>query len=216
MTGRWFGLIIIMSMGLFALGMFPDIQTPVPLHSDDRAMVDLWATPLEAVFLPPLFTLVLYLVMLANRPGRYMTAHEQYVDRMSWLAMNLTLGMLCVIYIALLGRSLGWVTEVRRAVVLAFGLSTIILSYYLPMARSHEWIGIRTPWTLASHLVWNKTHRLGQWTFLIGGIMICIAAWLPKPHRRDISMIGFICAIVIPVFYSYIIWRRDIRRRNPE
>jgi uncharacterized membrane protein len=216
MTGRWFGLIVIIGMSLFALWVFPDIQTMVPLHSNDEAVVDLQAHPFTAIFLPPLFALGLYLIILANRPGQYMTAHEEYVERITWLALNMTLGVLCVMYIALLGRSLGWVTEVRRSVVLAFGLATIILGYYLPKARSYEWIGIRTPWTLTSRRIWNKTHQFGRWIFFIGGMMICIAAWLPKPHRRNLSMIGFICTIVIPVFYSYLIWRREFRRQNSQ
>ena len=216
MTGRWFGFIIITGMCLFALWAFPHIQTPVPLHSNERAAVDLWASPFEAILLPPMFTLILYLIMFANRPGQYLTAHEQYINRMAWLVLNMVVGMLCVMYIALLGRSLGWVTEVRRAVVLAFGLGMVFLSYYLPRAKTYEWTGIRTPWTLASQVIWQKTHQLGQWTFLLGGVLICIAAWLPKPLRRDLSMIGFMFAVVVPIIYSYIIWRREFRLQRPE
>jgi len=216
MTGRWFGLIIIACMCLFALWVFPSIQTPVPVHSNEAAEVDLWASPFEAIIIPPILALFLYLIMLANRPHRYLTAHEQYIDHMAWLILNMGLAMLCVMYIALLGRSLGWVSEVRRAVILAFGLATIILGYYLPHVRSHEWLGIRTPWTLANSVVWNKTHRLGQWSFLVGGLIICVAAWLQKPYRRDLSMLGFIMAAGIPIIYSYFIWRRDNRQSMRE
>ena len=212
MTSRWFGLVIIACMSLFALWAFPSIQTPVPIHSNEMAQVDLWASPFESVILPPVLGLIFYSFMLANRPRRYLTAHEQYMDRISWLFLNIVLAVLCVMYIALLGRSLGWVAEVRRAVVLAFGLAMIILSFYLPKVRSHEWPGIRTPWTLSNSVIWNKTHCFAQWSFLVGGLMICGAAWLQKPYRRDLSMLGFIVAVVIPILYSYIIWRRDIWR----
>ncbi|SVB55894.1 uncharacterized protein METZ01_LOCUS208748 [marine metagenome] len=212
MTSRWFGLIIISCVSLFALWVFPSIQTPVPIHSSEMAQVDLWASPFEAIILPPIMILVFYLIMLANRPNRYLTAHEQYIDRVSWLFLNMGLAVICVMYIALLGRSLGWVSEVRRAVILAFGLATIILSYYLPKVRSHEWLGIRTPWTLANSVIWKKTHHLAQWSFLVGGLMICVASWLQKPYRRDLSMLGFVMAVGIPTIYSYFIWRRDMRR----
>ena len=209
MTGRWFGLLIIAVMCLFALWVFPTIQTPVPMHSNDIAQVDLWAPPFEAILLPPLLAVLFYLIILAKRPTRYMTAHEEYVDEISWLTLNIGLSMLCVIYIALLGRSLGWVSEVRRSVILAFGLTVIIIGYYLPYARSHEWFGIRTPWALANSVIWNKTHLIGRWSFLLGGLLISIAAWLQKPVRRDLSMLGFILAWTIPVAYSYVEWRRS-------
>ena len=211
MTSRWFGLSIIAVMSLFALWVFPTIQTPVPVHSNEIAEVDLWASPFEAIVIPPVIAAIFYLIMLANRPHGYLTAHEEYVDQISWLILNMALGMLCVMYIALLGRSLGWVSEVRRAVILAFGLTTMIIGYYLPYARAHEWCGIRTPWTLANSIIWNQTHRLGRWSFLLGGLMISIAAWLQKPIRRNISMLGFVLASGIPVVYSYFAWRRHIR-----
>ena len=68
MTSRWFGLVIIACMSLFALWAFPSIQTPVPIHSNEMAQVDLWASPFESVILPPVLGLIFYSFMLANRP----------------------------------------------------------------------------------------------------------------------------------------------------
>lgn len=216
MTSRWFSVICILIMGLFGIWCLTRITTPVPLHSNENAVVDVWATPLQAILIPPLFAIGLYMAMLLGRRGHHETAHTQYVDQMAWLALNMTLAVLCVLYIAILGRSLGWVTEVRRAVVFAFGMATFIAGYYLPRAQAHEWVGIRTPWTLKHPQIWDKTHQAARWTFIMGGIMICSAAWLQKPYRRNLAMIGFVCAVLVPVVYSYLLWRRDFRQKNAD
>lgn len=211
MTNKWCALVFILGMALFGWWAYPHLRTPVPIHSNEQAQVDRWASPLEAVTVLPLITLGFYLLVLIVRRGQPTEPHDRYVSQISWLLLNLVVAFLGVVYGALLGRGLGWVTEVRRAVVLAFGLSILIIGYYLPRMQFTERMGIRTPWTLANQSVWEKTHRFGGWAFVLGGLLICIAAWLQKPFRRDLSMIGFMCAILAPVIYSYFVWRRDSR-----
>jgi uncharacterized membrane protein len=208
MTGRWFGLICVALMYLFGYWAFPYVQTNVPLHSVNEGVVDLWATPFEAVVFPPVLASLLYLIMVVHR-RQSTTRHEQYIDHLAWLLMNLAIGLLCVMYFAILGRYFGWLTEVRRAFVLAFGLAMITVGYYLPRTKPEEWIGLRTPWTLASQSVWHKTHLFGRWTFLLGGLLISIAAWLPQEERRTLSMTGFLLATLLPIVYSYLAWRRE-------
>ena len=214
MTTRWMGLLLIGGIVLFGVWIAPRIQTPVPLHSNDMAQVDLWATPVEALVTIPGCALGLFLIALILRRGQHTDAHAQYLDRIAWLVFNLMIAMLGVMFVALLGRADGWVTEVRRAVVFAFGLALMVMSYYLPYAQSKEWVGIRTPWTLADERIWGKTHLVGRWMFLWGGIMICCAAWLSKPYRRDLSMAGFMIAVIVPIIASYCFWRREYRAQE--
>lgn len=215
MTNRWCALVFIVGMSLFGWWTYTQLHTPVPLHSNEYAQVDLWVSPLQAVLIIPLVALGFYLITLRSLRGRPSDDHTQYVHRMSWLLLNLGIVFLCVVYGALLGRVLGWVVEVRRAVVLAFGLLTLVVGYYLPRAQASVRVGILTPWTLASRAVWEQTHRFAGWAFAVGGLLICIAAWLPKPFRRNVSMIGFMCTILAPVIYSYLVWRRDSRKPPP-
>lgn len=215
MTGRWFGLICLAVMYIFAYFAFPYVQSPVPLHSNDEALVDLWATPFEAVIFPPILASLLYLIQLVHRQSQTTNRHDLYIEHLAWLLMNLAIVILCVIYLAVLCRYFGWLSEVRRAVLLASGLGFISIGYYLPRTKREEWIGLRTPWTLASQTVWDSTHRFGQWTFLFGGVIIAASAWFSKSDRRAISMIGFLVATVLPAIYSYIAWRREAQPRPP-
>ncbi|MCI9162182.1 MAG: SdpI family protein [Lachnospiraceae bacterium] len=45
-------------------------------------------------------------------------------------------------------------------------------AYYLPKIQSNFYIGIKTPRTLSSDIVWRKTHRLGGKLYVACGILI--------------------------------------------
>ena len=73
--------------------------------------------------------------------------------------------------------------------------------------KSNYFVGIKTPWTLESDVVWDKTHRVGSWTFMVAGILFLLGIFLPID-----SASGFIIPIVlcflIPVVYSYIAYKQ--------
>ena len=43
------------------------------------------------------------------------------------------------------------------------------------------YVGVRTPWTLASPLVWERTHRLAAWLFAGCGLLgfVLVVAGVP-------------------------------------
>ena len=54
-----------------------------------------------------------------------------------------------------------------------FFLFFALIGNVLGQVRSNFWMGIRTPWTLASERVWNQTHRVGAWVFVAVGLVGC-------------------------------------------
>src|SRR5262249_54272853 len=43
-----------------------------------------------------------------------------------------------------------------------------LLGNVLGKVKRNFWVGVRTPWTLASDVVWERTHRLAAWLFTGG------------------------------------------------
>jgi uncharacterized membrane protein len=67
-------------------------------------------------------------------------------------------------------------------------------------------VGIRTPWTLASDEVWLRTHRLGGKLFVVAGGVVLVSALLgggPVP-----LLVAVAVAAGIPVVYSFVLYRR--------
>jgi len=61
-----------------------------------------------------------------------------------------------------------------QALNIGFGLLFVLLGNWLPKLPRNFFFGIRTPWTLASEEVWKKSHILGGWLFVAGGIALII------------------------------------------
>jgi len=85
---------------------------------------------------------------------------------------------------------------------LFFGL----LGNVLGKVRKNFWVGVRTPWTLASDVVWEKTHRLAAWTFTGAGAL-GFALVLMGLHPL-VSLALIIAAALVPVVYSLVEYKR--------
>ena len=72
--------------------------------------------------------------------------------------------------------------------------------------RKNFFIGIRTPWTLASDEVWSRTHRIGGRLFILSGVIIWIGALLGLPLAWTVGVaVGL---VLIPVVCSYFLYRK--------
>jgi hypothetical protein len=63
-----------------------------------------------------------------------------------------------------------------RLVFVLVGAMIAIAGGQLGKLRSNFMMGIRTPWTLASDQVWDRTHRLARWPAMLVGFAIVLAA----------------------------------------
>jgi uncharacterized membrane protein len=113
---------------------------------------------------------------------------------------------------AVLGAALGAPFEMGRMVLGGVGILFLALGNYLPRLRSNWWMGIRTPWTLDNEEVWRRTHRLGGWSFALGGLLCVLGALLlPVEVAGIVGLCSLGAAAVVPVVYSYVIWRQQRR-----
>ena len=71
----------------------------------------------------------------------------------------------------------------------------------LGKTRRNFWIGIRTPWALASDAVWIGTHRLGGRIFMAVGLLGAAAIALGVSPFWCLAALA--AAVCIPIFYSF-------------
>jgi len=126
-----------------------------------------------------------------------------------WFISNMIIGFLCAMNVVVVGHALGWPVSIPTFVLLGIGAMFMLLGNVLPRTRSNWFMGIRTPWTLDSEKVWRETHRLGGRTFMVGGLITMIAAFLPGRIQPWVAMGALMVAGFIPVVFSYIAWRRE-------
>lgn len=84
----------------------------------------------------------------------------------------------------------------------------VIVSILVKDAKQNYTIGIRTPWTLHSERVWDKTHALGYKLFLASGILSIVSAVIPK-YSIWIVMCSVIFSAVYLFVYSYVEFKKE-------
>jgi uncharacterized membrane protein len=90
----------------------------------------------------------------------------------------------------------------------------IILGNYLGKVKPNWFMGIRTPWTLSSDSVWNKTHRLGSRLFIVVGVCALIATWLKPAVSMIIFLVGMIGTTLLLYVYSYLLFKNERKGLN--
>jgi uncharacterized membrane protein len=107
--------------------------------------------------------------------------------------------------------ALGYNVSMNMLACSGTGAMFLVMGNYLGKVRSNYVFGVRTPWTLASELSWNKTHRLAGRMFVACGALLIVAALTGISGTLLLSiLIGSISvAVIIPTVYSYFVWRND-------
>jgi uncharacterized membrane protein len=89
---------------------------------------------------------------------------------------------------------------------LSVSVTLIVFGNFLGKTTKNFWLGIRTPWTLASDEVWLRTHRLAG-VLLMGAGFVHLATTLTGASNIPF-MIALFLALLTAVVASYVFYRR--------
>jgi uncharacterized membrane protein len=81
-----------------------------------------------------------------------------------------------------------------------------LLGNVMGKVRRNFYVGVRTPWTLASDAVWEQTHRLAAWLMTLGGVAGFVALLLGVPFYY--CLIGVLVCVLFPVPYSLWLYKK--------
>lgn len=186
--------------------------TRLPTHWGPDGLPDRFADANTALFMPVALTLVVSLFMAALpsiEPLQDKLSQSAPLYRTAWGGL---LGLMVLVEAMAATPAFG-IALPPTTMLAGFGAFLIALGNVLPKSRPGFFIGIRTPWTLTDPDNWIATHRLGAKTMMAAGIALIAAALLPlTPGERAPVMIAWIgFAVIPPVAYSFLYWRRHQR-----
>ncbi len=213
---RWLILSIVLTLLAAAGPLYlyyaqPDLlKEQIPTHSNAAGQVDQW-TPREKI-LPHLLAIpigmAVFVVLSLVLP--WLSPRGFEVDRFLptfRVLMFLVILMFAYIHLLLvLGGIKGIEIDLGRFLLGGLSLFFAILGNFLGKVQRNFWIGVRTPWTLASETVWIQTHRLTAWLWTGGGIILCVMAFLDASVWLWITGMGLMA--LTPVVYSLILYKR--------
>jgi uncharacterized membrane protein len=218
---RWFYLALVMTLvsfaasGYFWLARYDELPPRIPTHWNVHGQADGW-TPKEhafsAFFLLPTFAAVVLLLTpllpwLSPRHFRIEPFRPAYGFVMA-LGTCLLAYVHCVV---LIGVTTGQGIEIGRWLVAGISAFFALVGGALPRVERNFWVGVRTPWTIASPRVWRVTHQLAGWLFGLTGVAGVAIAGLGAPLQW--CFIGVFGAALVPVVFS-LFYYKSLERRG--
>jgi uncharacterized membrane protein len=199
-------IIACIASSFFFYANFP--QT-VASHWNFNGEVDGWSSKAFGAFFIPILLLLIYLLMIIM--PYFDPKKERYADfsKPYSIFRMMIITILGLIYFVTGFYNLGYAINVGVITAASIGLMMIIIGNYLGKIKKNWFVGVRTPWTLSSENVWNKTHRLSGKMFMLWGLTIIIAPWLPPILGATLFIAGIILVLAGSTLYSYILFKKE-------
>jgi uncharacterized membrane protein len=124
--------------------------------------------------------------------------------------MVLILVLMAYIHCVMIWAAWSGTADHSRFLVGGLFLFLALMGNVLGRVKRNFWIGVRTPWTLASERVWVDTHRFSARTFVVAGGLGFAAVLAGAPLEATLAI--FIISVLAPVLYSLILYKRLERR----
>lgn len=206
---KWIPLLIVAAAFIASAVVYPRLPETMPTHFDMSGQPNGWSSRLFGAWVVPLFLLLMWgLVRVLPAIDPRGSNYAKFGGAFEGIIVSIMLFMLGM-HVVVLRASLGYPLAMQRVIPFGIGVLFIVIGNLLPRARPNWFVGIRTPWTLSSDRVWEKTHRLGGRLFVAGGVIITVAAfaWVKWAHVVLVTVITLCAATVL--IYSYLEWKRE-------
>ena len=199
-------LFAMLALSFWAYGRLPE---QIPTHFDINGTPDNYSPKLFGVLLLPVIVVAMRVMMtVLPRIDPRKENYEKFEDTY-WILFNWIFLFMAWVHFALIGYSLELPLSVDKFVMVGLGFLFLGLGNYLTRVEPNWFVGIRTPWTIASDTVWRKTHRVGGWCFAVAGLLAIVTQLLPVDVGFASIMIIVVAAALFPVVYSYVLWTKE-------
>lgn len=202
MKRPWFGLLILVITVIGTFISYPYLPQQVAVHWNYKGAPDSFEQKSYGAFILPgimilLYVLTMILPKIDPKKNNYQRFQNTY-----YRIMNGILLFLFLMQVVQIASSLGKVNPIYVVPELV-GLLFILIGNFSPKFKHNYFIGVRTPWTLASEDVWKKTHRFAGKVFVISGIFLLLVPVIPVAIQAYYVLVVIILCLGLTVVSSY-------------
>lgn len=174
-----------------------------PISSHSKIMI-LGVLPIFGIVVLALQTLF----SIVEPRRAHLMASEKSIGR-TWIILLI---LFSAIQIMVLLMAMGSFIDTVRLTLAGISMGLIVTGNYVGKAQSNWFFGLRTPWTMESDLVWDKTHRLGGKLLILWGISFLSTILLfqqpPIPWVYS-QLAGLVLTVVFLWVYSFVVWKHE-------
>ena len=201
---------VILLSFIIGIYFYPQMPEKIASHWNAQGQVDGYMSKFWGLFLMPLLSMMLFLLFIAipkiDPLKHNIEKFREYYDGF------VVLIIVYLFYVYLL--TIFWNIGIRFSMVQPLAPAMGILFYYIGIlienAKRNWFIGIRTPWTLSSEKVWEKTHKIGGKLFKIAGIIAFIGVFFQR-YVLFFILVPIILVAAYTIIYSYFEYQKETR-----
>ena len=205
-------LVLLVAATLAGLLLWNKLPEPMASHWDVNDQVNGYMSKFWGVFMMPLIVLgmtALFLVIPNIDPLKANIAKFRDVFN---LFIVLIVAFMLYIHALTLLWNLGYTdVGIGKSMLPAMGLLFIAIGAMLRKAKRNFFIGIRTPWTLSSDTVWDKTHQLGAILFMASGVLAFIGGFFGGMIAFWMLMVPLMGSTIFLLVYSYVLYQQEAK-----
>jgi uncharacterized membrane protein len=200
------GVLLTAGMAVYGAVLYPTLPEQIPTHWGLNGQVDGWTPKPWGVFLVSILmgvALLSFLALPALSPRNFEL--EGFRTTYNYI-VTVVLAMFAYIGVVGFQAALHPDQDLGRLLIGGVMGALAVLGNVLGKVRRNFWMGIRTPWTLASDKVWYATHRLGARLMMFAGGLGAVAVLAGAPPAAVFLLV--LAAILWPVVHSYLLYKR--------
>lgn len=189
--------------------LYPQFPDQIASHWNAAGEVDGYMDKFWGIFLFPVVMVVvfaLYAVIPRIDPLKANIESFRSEYNVLWLGIG-------VYFAYIFGIAMAWNLGYRFDFVIAMVPAMAVLFYMigavLEKSKRNWFMGIRTPWTLSSDVVWDKTHRFGGKVFKLAAVLSLVGLFVDSVVAVWLIIVPIMVASLGTVIYSYIIYRQE-------
>lgn len=194
---------------IVSIYFYDQMPKEVASHWNFRGEVDGYMPRFWGVFLMPFvlagLSLLFMVIPVIDPLKENIMKFRGYYDRF----IILFLVFMFSVHLQIIFWNLG--VEVSPNVVFPVGFG--VLFFYAGVlcenAKRNWFIGIRTPWTLSSDVVWDKTHKVGGRLFKFSGVVAFFGVFF-RDYAFFFMVVPVVLVSVYTVVYSYFEFQREV------
>ena len=209
--------LLIFLPALIGFSLIQYMPDRIPIHWGIDGAPDRWGSPLSVMILLPFVLLVLHWItlLLVFRKNTARTQSKKVLDLTFWLCPLISFCVCGIIFSTALEQAPS-LSEANIPQCLLIAIPLIVIGNLLPKCTQNRTIGIKIKWTLESEENWNRTHRLAGKVWVICGICLAAAGFLPSETISVIMPLIFLLCVLIPCVYSYLYSRKEQKNNTAD
>jgi len=170
------------------------------------------ARPVALAFVPALAAVIVGLLAVVPRIDPRRARYAAFRSYYDWLIV-LVAGFLLVVHVGTLLFNLGYRFDFALLVLVGVAGLFYYVGVLLPHAEPNWFVGVRTPWTLESEAVWDRTHALAGRLFKLCAL-VSLVGLLFGAYAVYFLVVPVLATAAVTVVYSYVCFERIERRGN--